>query len=131
MTLTTCTGYEVAGKCYWCGGGLKTKRRSYCCDEHRQEYYRHFEWSTASKWCLRRNDKCQICGIDRRDIPLVGEEGMYGGTSGFRVHHIIPVNGGSRYFNLLNAPCNLMALCHSCHVKIHKLDTLRSKEGAK
>jgi len=121
MTVTVCTGYEGTGRCYWCGGMFKNKRqRSFCCTEHQKEYYRHFDWYTAASWCKKRaNYKCQDCGIDAGNIPLVGEYGKYGGTSGYRVHHIVPVDGGSRYFNPLNIPCNLLALCNTCHLKWH------------
>ena len=118
---TVCTGHEGKGVCFWCGGELKNKRqKSFCCTEHREEYYRHFDWATASAWCKKRaNHKCQECGIDERNIPMVGVLGMNGGTSGYRVHHIVPVNGGTRWFNPLNVPCNLLALCHTCHMKYH------------
>jgi hypothetical protein len=120
-TLTICTGYEGKGICYWCGGELKSKRqKSFCSNEHRKEYYRHFDWATASKWCKQRaNYKCQDCGIDASKIPTVAPNSKYGGTSGYCVHHIIEVQGGSRWFNPLNAPCNLLALCHDCHMKWH------------
>lgn len=120
-TLTICTGHEGKGVCYWCGGELKNKRqKSFCSNEHRQEYYRHFDWATASKWARQRAHYCcQDCGKHERDIPLVGENGLYGGTSGYRVHHVIEVNGGSRWFNPLNVPCNLICLCHDCHMKWH------------
>jgi hypothetical protein len=60
------------------------------------------------------------CGKPEADIPLVAPDSFYGGTSGYRVHHIIPVNGEDRWFNPLNVPCNLIALCHDCHMKWHK-----------
>jgi 5-methylcytosine-specific restriction endonuclease McrA len=60
---------------------------------------RHFVWTFASWWALKRADyKCQICGKHYSEV-----------------HHIIPLNGGERNISVLNSPCNLLVLCHNCH----------------
>jgi 5-methylcytosine-specific restriction endonuclease McrA len=103
------TGYEESGKCWWCGGELpKQKRvRHYCCEECRNQYWQHFNWQSAVRLSVKTNKaKCQLCGSDGGEINL-------------EAHHIIPVNGGSRFFNILNVPCNVLLLCHNCHQEIH------------
>lgn len=95
------TGYEGAGKCYWCGGELPGKRRCYCCGECERNYYEAFCWIDASRKALvRENHTCQDCGLRDR---LVG------------VHHIVPLRGGYRLWNVLNRQENLEVLCLKCH----------------
>ena len=123
FTPVRCTGYEETGYCYWCGGEFKTKRQKhYCSKECSHEYDRHFEWSTAAKWAKERaHHRCMECGIKESDIPMIAPNSMNGGTSGYRVHHIVPVNGADRWYNPLNVPCNLIALCHACHMEWHRI----------
>ena len=98
------TGYEGIGRCFWCGKELEGKRKRYC-RGHMGIYYKHFMWQSASKWALERaNYCCQNCGSKVR----------------LEVHHIVPLNGGDRFFSALNLPWNLVTLCHECHVEIHK-----------
>lgn len=97
---TLFTGNEAPGHCFWCGAGIKRNRR-YCSDEHRDEYYKHFCWPDASRWCLERHNRtCADCG-GRATIA----------------HHIEPLNGQPRLWSILNRPENLVALCASCHQK--------------
>lgn len=91
------TGEESPLKCFWCGCSVRNRR--YCCEEHRDEYYRHFYWPEAAAWCLERyGEKCSDCG-----------------KAATRVHHIVPLLGEPRLWNTLNRPENLVALCASCH----------------
>lgn len=113
---TVLTGYEGQGVCFWCGGELKGKLKRYC-RGHMQEYYRHFEWSSASRWCLERYGyRCACCGRHRDNISDVGR---YSLRTGLEVHHIVPLNGSTRYFSAFNLPWNLIALCHDCHLQVH------------
>ncbi len=114
---TVLTGYEgVVRQCFWCGGELAGRLKRYC-RGHMKEYYNHFDWGYAKDWCVERYEhKCANCGIAQGDIPLVGS---YEVRSGMEVHHIIPLDGGSRQFTPYNLPWNLIALCHTCHLEVH------------
>lgn len=100
------TGYEGRGGCFWCGGPFPDKRRRrFCGEKCRQEYDRHFFWPVAAAWCLERAGyKCYDCGV--KGLRLVA-------------HHIKPLDGQQRTYNILNRPENLVALCPSCHGKRH------------
>jgi hypothetical protein len=101
------SGHEDPESCFWCGVSVKAHRR-YCCEEHRDLYYRHFYWPMASFWCLGRLKKCADCG---------GHAHI--------AHHIEPLNGQYRLWNVRNRPENLVALCSSCHRKRHtSLETI-------
>ncbi len=54
----------------------------------------------------KANGKCEKCG-------KVGPQGL------IIAHHIFPINGLPRFFNLFNHPSNIQILCPSCHAKIH------------
>lgn len=97
------TGHEEPGRCFWCGTEVRKSRR-YCCKEHSDLYWKHFGWGFAAPWCLERyNQTCADCG----------EKG------GLVAHHIKPLNGAQRTWNILNRPENLVALCHKCHQRRH------------
>ncbi len=114
-TFTVLTGFEAIGGCFWCGGELEGKQRRYC-KGHRDEYYRHFDWSTAGSWARKRaGNKCENCGIEARDIPTIGPYF----TSGYEVHHIVDLKGETRQFTAFNLPWNLICLCHNCHLEVH------------
>ena len=109
-----CTGYEGQDHvCWWCGQPFESKRdRHCCCREHTDEYNRHFEWGAASRWALKRaGHKCQRCGRPE------GYSNKRSLKSDLEVHHIIPLNGSNRGYNVLNCPCNLVVLCLECHGK--------------
>jgi len=36
------------------------------------------------------------------------------------IHHIIPLNGEDRNWNIKNRPENLLGLCKSCHIETHR-----------
>jgi len=96
------TGLEGPRQCFWCGCEVG-KRRRYCCEEHQAEYWGHFSWAYAAPRCQQRADnKCADCG----------------GFAGIS-HHITPLGGETRAFNIKNRPENLAALCHSCHGRRH------------
>jgi len=116
------TGYENKGICRWCGGPFPDKRHTaYCCPEHQRQYDRHFEWGCASRWALERYHFC--CGD-------------CGAKNELEVHHIIPLNGGERFYSILNCPCNLIPLCrHTCHPRwgvvsrmVERSEIIRSKQ---
>ena len=125
------TGREgIDGICWWCGRVFTSKRRRHCCcPEHTTEYNRHFEWRAASEWALERaGHKCEEC---------CRPEGYRGGVgyyckSDLEVHHIIPLNGESRFYSVLNCPCNLKVLCVECHGKTRrKKDKVRVALGCR
>lgn len=101
-TIYNLTGNETPGKCFWCGCDV-SKRRRYCCEEHRGFYYDHFRWPQASAWCLQRYEG--VCADCSRRARVA--------------HHIEPLGYGYRIWNILNRPENLVALCFKCHGKRH------------
>lgn len=118
-----CTGYEgVAGVCWWCGHPFESKRpRHCCCANHTAEYDRHFEWGKASRWALARMDAtCQECGRKRGYSGYRTKGYGLAYKSDVEVHHIIPLNGGNRFYSVLNCPCNLTVLCLDCHSKTRR-----------
>lgn len=116
-TYTVLTGYEPTGRCFWCGGELKGKLQRYCYG-HMKEYYRHFEWASASRWALNRaGHRCENCGTIEINIAKSWYAAPY--RSNLEVHHIIPLKGERRYFSVFNLPWNLTVLCHDCHMELH------------
>lgn len=110
---TNMTGFEKPGKCFWCGIDVRKGRR-FCCNEHGDNYNNHFNWRFASAWCYERyKDRCGHCGS-----RFMTE-----------VHHIIPLDGEFRTYNIKNRPENLILLCHECHLKAH--EELRQVERQK
>lgn len=113
-----CTGYENEPfTCWWCNTVFSAKRqRQFCSDPCGAEYGRHFYWNEASRWCRKRAaSRCQVCGLNDDII-----EHSYGYRSRLEVHHIVHINGGDRFVNPLNIPCNLLLLCQACHNKTKK-----------
>ena len=112
---TYCTGHEgTSGICWWCGQ-THNKKTQCCSSDHKQEYLRHFDWRYAAEWALKRaggdggyryhiTGTCQDCGQ------------IFNGRE-LEVHHIVPINGGKRFYSVLNCPCNLIVLCLTCHNK--------------
>lgn len=117
------TGYEGKGVCYLCGGKLTGRRTSYCCDEHRQIYYENFSWQDARKIALERSyHRCQRCGIGdpiwyTRWSPMSEE---FIKNHKVEVHHIDPIEGKNRLWNMKNMQSNLAVLCKSCHKEVHR-----------
>jgi hypothetical protein len=120
------TGYEHTGRCFWCGGEFPDKRkRHYCSEKCSTEYHRHFEWNYASSWARERTGhRCQECGVEQKYLRGNGWAEF---KTNLEVHHIIPLDGAERWFSILNVPCNLLVLCHDCHVKRHLLINLIEK----
>ena len=111
---TILTGFEGSGRCFWCGGDLEGKAKAYCRGKHHMdEYYRHFRWSYASTWAIRRaGHKCENCG------KLSGI--TFDVHARLEVHHIVPFAGRHRdEFSPFHLPWNLVVLCHDCHVLLH------------
>ena len=116
---TVITGYEGTGHCFWCGKEI-TGRRRYCGGRSGcwTQYQRHFAWTYASSWALRRAEHhCENCGKSVIEIEPIG--GRYNERSGLEVHHIIPLNGSRRDISPYNIFWNLICLCHECHMLIH------------
>ena len=100
---------KQAKVCLWCGKELPKYRRKYCSDECSQEYFVNkiapFWWNNARRICLERaGRRCEVC--DR--------EGY------LEVHHKEKLGKNEPYHNSLkNRQENLIALCRSCHEKMH------------
>jgi hypothetical protein len=109
------SGHEENGHCFWCGTAIKGKRR-YCSKQHAHLYLTFFHWREA---CInvyhriydpiRKGQICEKC------------EEVCGGEYSIEVHHIIPLNGEDRLWNVKNHPENLLGLCKECHKEIHRL----------
>ena len=96
------TGFEYPSRCFWCGAEVDGRRR-YCCEEHQKLYLESFHWPEASLACRERSPSCAGCGQHFR------------GLRDGEVHHIIPLNGSQRLWNVLNRQENLARLCPTCH----------------
>lgn len=121
MTLKLTEYAEQGGICWWCGGELPPRRRRYCCNDCANEYWRHFNWWDASAWAREREKCCRDCGSPP---PLPA---WLDGIHSLDVHHIIPLNGQRRDWNILNLPENLVVLCRSCHFKRQRNNSLDKK----
>jgi len=108
---STFTGHEAGGHCFWCGAEISSGDR-YCCGEHHELYLERFHWPEALSKCIRESGgNCGDCGCDGKTSSR--SQGI------LQVHHIQPLNGTERNWNILNQPENLIALCPSCHGKRH------------
>jgi len=124
---TVLTGFEDTGLCFWCGGVLKGKLKRYC-RGHMTEYYRHFEWASARRWCIERQDgRCANCGIKQGSVIGINHNGWKMLQGALEVHHIIPLCGEKRYFSAFNLPWNLIGFCHDCHQEVHAVMREASK----
>lgn len=98
------------GHCYWCGTEINGRRRSYCSDKHRWEYYNAFTWSRLrEKILLRDGYRCSNCGLTQKRLE---------------VDHIVAVSLGGEYFD----PNNLRTLCQFCH-KVKTRNDIRRLHG--
>lgn len=138
QTRVSITGFEHNDSrlCWWCGGALPKRRRHWCCEEHMHEYERHYIWTYARDWCLKRyGNRCANCGARYIHISTwpyysVHNQVRYGETepyapssclftrNGLQAHHIVPLDGEYRVVNALNHPDNLIALCTVCHGEV-------------
>ena len=98
------SGNEAEGHCFLCGA--ETKYR-YCCSEHSYEYWSSYNWKWASRAVCKRYDDGYHCG----------DCGHQGHHSDFEVHHIVPLDGEDRNWNVLNMASNLILLCRRCHIQ--------------
>ena len=116
---TKLTGYEKTGVCWWCGGEIKGRRKTFCFHECRDAYFRYFAWGQAGnavKWALERcHGKCEGCGVTGMGYgPLYRWDDR---LPRLNVHHVVPIGGryDSRAYNLKNLPYNLRVYCPECH----------------
>ena len=114
------TGFEGTGGCFWCGTELDGRRRF--CGHHSGHwtlYAKHFYWTYARSWCLKRYEyRCANCGY-QEVVPPGNHPSWY--THGLEAHHIIPLEGAQRASSPFNVPWNLICLCHTCHMGLHAL----------
>jgi len=126
------TGYEaLENKCWFCGSNIEQgKRKAHFCrkqqykgeDSCSVKYHRHFDWTYASSWAMRRaGGKCENCGAQR----VIRQHG-WDSRVNLEVHHIVPLQGSERYFSPFNLPWNLIVLCHDCHVELHAAMKIKS-----
>ena len=102
------------------------KKLSYRCNNERQQkdkaaIYNSREWKELRIMKLRANPLCEQC---IKDGEAVGIPGGYI-RSATCVHHIVPIETAKTKEEMrrLALDCGLnglMALCQSCHAKIHK-----------
>lgn len=112
--------YENDNQCPWCGGDVNNKRRRFCCPDCAQEFQNMTVWNRGRdpyslRMLYRDNFTCQDCGeyhvfINEHGMPIPIDDGN------MEVHHIKPVADGGG-----DEPENLVALCHKCHMKRHRL----------
>lgn len=91
------------GKCFWCGKELKkgSRRKAYCSNEHRDEYYTAFTWNRLRSKILRRDNwTCEHCKISDWDTRIH-----------LQVDHKIAITNGGDYWD----ESNLQTLCRKCH----------------
>ena len=118
-TYAVLTGWEGTERCWWCGGDgniTKTGRRLHYCRGHGTLYYDAFRWGHASSEARKRaHYRCENCGKvkGRRKV------GWSSSITNLAVHHIVPINGGERFFTAYNLPWNLIVLCSECHLAVH------------
>ena len=127
MNVSDCwplSGHEGTGRCHWCAGEFKNKRQKrFCCKACMDAYYYEFFWTWACIRAIREHPYCADCGVTRRES--YSDTGVYT----LEVHHIEPLNGEYRTWNVKNRPENLVVLCHDCHVLRHKLPPKPQKEA--
>ena len=73
----------------------------------------------------RAGNKCQWCGATE-------QSSSFNGITNLQVHHLVPIEGSYRTWNVLNVPCNLIVLCSKCHGEMHhKMNLLDKKVKVK
>lgn len=114
---------ERNGYCHWCGKELIGRRKSYCSDKHRIDYYFFFSWKRVRLEVYELAEGlCSDCGIEtyfyRRD-----SKGLDWCTE---IDHIKPISKGGNFWDLNN----LQLLCHDCHTNIKtRRDLYPQKRG--
>lgn len=111
--------YVKSGSCKWCGNPITNKRRkSFCCDECRDEFERMTVWGRGRdayslRILYRDNFTCQDCGEFH---AFKNEFGIFVPIDDgkLNVHHIVPVSEGGG-----DEPTNLVTLCVNCHLRRH------------
>ncbi len=105
------TGHEAKGLCFWCGS---ENRGRYCCNSHKLQYLRNFNWTMARDWCWGRYaSQCGMCSKPRKE--WYAEQRLLFSSRNYEVHHIEPLEGSFRGWTKLDKPDNLILLCPDCH----------------
>ena len=102
----------------------KKKRLPWRCKNQQQAkdkatIYNSREWKELRRAKLREQPLCEKC---IKDGEAVGIPGGYI-RSATCVHHIVPIETAKTKDEMKRLACdahNLMALCQSCHARIHK-----------
>lgn len=108
------SGHEEKGHCFWCG--IAVKNRRYCSKQHSYLYLTFYHWNEAVENVYRR-----IHDPVRRGYVCERCNEIFTGDNTTDIHHIIPVNGEDRNWNVKNSPDNLLGLCKRCHIETHKI----------
>ena len=83
-----------------------------------KQLIRSKEWKLLRIKKLKSNPLCEQCKQSNKIVPAT------------EVHHVIPVESVSGYYQmkqLMFQYSNLKSLCHCCHVEIHRQFILRSQ----
>ena len=89
--------------CRNCGKPLKGRRRIYCTNNCRYDYYANHKWSSARERARNRVRyyECEHCHEYFQKVE---------------VNHIVPVRGKRNEWGCHHHQENLEVLCHDCHV---------------
>ena len=93
-------------RCLGCGITITGRKRTWCCDEHKNNFYNQYFWSYIRDRVLEKHPMCQMC--DKKKSK--------------DVHHIEPIKQLAN-IGIRGDPWdedNLIALCNECHVKAQK-----------
>ena len=128
------------GECTWCGGPVKSPRRTWCSDECVEAWRCLYDWAAVRRSIYRRDKGiCADCGCDCEKLSRVlwhvkqtsftmpmlkrSLSAEVADQLGFRsvwpndlwaVHHVEPRHRGGG-----NEPANLVTLCVPCHKRRH------------
>lgn len=105
---------EQHGHCFWCGAELKGRRKAYCRDSHRRNYYKRYTWEGVREYIYKREKGiCQDC----KELTFFKQQGGSDLDLSAEIDHIIPISKGGVFWDY----DNLILYCHKCHVqKTHK-----------
>lgn len=102
---------ERNGCCHWCGKRLIGRRKAYCNDSHRIDYYSFFRWERVRREVYElANGLCSDCGQETWLFRQFSQRL----DSCAEIDHIKPISKGGHFWDLNN----LQLLCHDCHTNV-------------
>ena len=112
------------GRCYWCGQQLTGRRRSFCCDRHRSDYWFWFSWDRVRQSVFLKDDGvCQRCG--KEELHFSKGYGRINDSG--EVDHIKAIALGGNNWDLRN----LQLLCRECHINKTRKDIYKIRGSIK